>query len=1196
MLALDLSQSFTTSDAPWKTLQGTASAPAVAFHTLSAFANGTNLLAFGGTSVTDPSGSDSAYTVQLSFGANQAAWLQSAASADQPPRRVYHSADCDGTGNVWIVGGERADDTSTLYDEAWTINAADNTPQFEQISPPPSAVAGATTLHLSDGRLAVMGGIGSQNSLQSFESIMTYDTSSKKWSSTATSAAGSAGFPPPRRNHVAVALPDKRIFVHGGGGDAALTTALSDAWVLDWSKSPPSWSTVSMDSGTAPSARFAHSAVAYGNKVAMAFGWAAYNAADTNVYILDMTDLVINANGTASGSQWVTSYTPDPSAGGSSTGNGAKQSGSSSDGTSSGTDTSGSSSGTSSGTGGSSSDGDGGGQSGGSSGNGGNGDGFSGSGSNGNGDGDGSGGGTGSSTGTKAGAVLGSLLGLGALVGVAYYGYRRHQGASNNWRHGEGAGALLRGSNHYSGADDLMMEKDLEGGAAAYRPGMHPSGPRTLNQQEYTPASWSMANMGHAVEGSGPHLRERLALLTGLGRNAGQAQPHRFNMLADEDEDMMADSIAIKHATQPQSHHLGDYNAADDDYFNESGHTYGAGRRLREHSYGHIGQYDADDYVMGDLGAPTHHGHGMDEQEMFSPFHDDESRAGVGAGLAAAGGAAILLSNQRNKVPVDDQYDDRLQEETNSSQSHGDSSSKSRGGQVSFSDAPEYSTRRRASGPRVSGPRAGPSPLIRRSPTWWDRFMNQSFLERTASGRFYAGPRSEEPIRDPAEPPQLTAIKEASHTSDPSATVDPFFSGNGYDNSHAAIVDEQGRTHYGAAAQHGKSMSSLQSGRTATSSILEARMRTMDVVQRAGTASTRRTASTDRSSMRTASLSSTGALSRHVSLRDAPANTSRHQARTQASTSEATPYGVWEPHRRGLGQTSEAVDEQGEEEISAANDESRDIVDFTSSAIAPAALSRHGRVVEPADSRSAASSMFLPQLRHIREAEDDPHHGAPEPQHATLGQLPKVREPSEAPSMTPSTTKRARQNPDLISPVSPLHQPVREPPVQGSVQDRVRAIERKWTDEGDAAVLPVPRSPATSMLSATSSGGEGGSGGSANGGSNTENDYRHVPAPVYVPGRGGRPIPTRLDVKSSAKPHRGASPGAQAISGSPNDVTMPQVTSPDQMTHHPDSAVAVNGQDEAARDSNVRYSHGLVPKAQLFVANPDNRHGSSSSG
>ncbi|CAD6927848.1 unnamed protein product, partial [Tilletia caries] len=49
---------------------------------------------------------------------------------------------------------------------------------------------------------------------------------------------------------------------------------LADAWVLDWSQSPPLWSpiqslsnTAATASGSAPDARFAHSAVSYGNNI-----------------------------------------------------------------------------------------------------------------------------------------------------------------------------------------------------------------------------------------------------------------------------------------------------------------------------------------------------------------------------------------------------------------------------------------------------------------------------------------------------------------------------------------------------------------------------------------------------------------------------------------------------------------------------------------------------------------------------------------------------------------------------------------------------------------------------------------------------------------------------------------------------------------------------------------------------------------
>ncbi|KAE8183574.1 hypothetical protein CF335_g8282 [Tilletia laevis] len=109
---------------------------------------------------------------------------------------------------------------------------------------------------------------------------------------------------------------------------------LADAWVLDWSQSPPLWSpiqslsnTAATASGSAPNARFAHSAVSYGNNILLAFGWTGNNAAETSLWVWDGIQASMDAGANTVGGFWigsssseatsggvgsVPSYTPDP--------------------------------------------------------------------------------------------------------------------------------------------------------------------------------------------------------------------------------------------------------------------------------------------------------------------------------------------------------------------------------------------------------------------------------------------------------------------------------------------------------------------------------------------------------------------------------------------------------------------------------------------------------------------------------------------------------------------------------------------------------------------------------------------------------------------------------------------------------------------------------------------------------------------
>lgn len=530
------------------------------------------------------------------------------------------------------------------------------------------------------------------------------------------------------------------------------------------------------------------------------------------------------------------------------------------------------------------------------------------------------------------------------------------------------------------------------------------------------------------------------------------------------------------------------------------------GRRVRERSYGRVEQEDFDEEDYSDR-------NGRASAYVTSPFEDpSESRAIAAGGGLLAGAMAIGATRRAER---DERFEiDGISlntaeggtESGPSSQSHGtsyesgagssnnnsntgswsSSSVTTPGGLVSFSDASHG--RGRSSRPGLIsplGPRTNPSPLIRRSPTWWDKFMGTSFIS--------SGPNSEQPIRDPAAPPVsvMTAIKESPIPSEPSyeKVEDPF--------KDSADADELGRrnqngiggAHYDSA--HGRSLSSLQSARTGTSSHLEAQFRNMDVVQRTRTGSSRRTGTDFSSDGETSSLPSRGASLRR-------------------DTDEASTPGsiVWEgdswdtlhnPH--GAPKADAGVPTTVEEE-EVNPDGSLDVSE----------LNPNSSPFEESEGSTTTKPLFFDKLSSIPKEVSSSH----------------VLEASE----TPSVTRRARLNPILTSPLSPQPTKEKSVPLSGTVRERVQALEKERATA--AALFDAPTSPSA------------------------------IRSPNKTLSNLGTPSP---------------------VSASRNHLASPlERSSSNSRTPSPKRKV-----------EKIKYEHGLAPKAQLFVANPD-RRGSSNSG
>ena len=110
---------------------------------------------------------------------------------------------------------------------------------------------------------------------------------------------------------------------------------------------------------------------------------------------------------------------------------------------------------------------------------------------------------------------------------------------------------------------------------------------------------------------------------------------------------------------------------------------------------------------------------------------------------------------------------------------------------------------------------------IRRSNSWWTRFSKTSFLDRRSSDGGKKSTSTLPDIRDPNPPPKLLPIQEASAHSD---SPEP-----------QKARDQQAYT-----GSHRKSVSSLQTARTADSDAIE-RMGGMDIIQRVATSHSHQT-------------------------------------------------------------------------------------------------------------------------------------------------------------------------------------------------------------------------------------------------------------------------------------------------------------------------------------------------------------------
>lgn len=275
LFTLDLSKSFNPSSPPWAYISGsqdsaTPQGVELAWHSLAAY-NTSQLLMFGGdggpnSPIVLPSQSNSAQILDISSTPKWAS--ESEGWAGQPPRRIHQTLASNG-GKVYLVGGEKDDGSNAGYSDHYVFDPTK--PQFTQLpsNNGPPDIYGHCAVILSDGTMLVFGGYSaSEAKMISFSTIWTFDTTSPSPSwSTATISGDS--LPPTRRDFACSWLEGDKVIIHGGS-DVSFSTSYSDGWILDASKSPMGWSSVSALS--ALGARRDHTAVQVGSQVLFFFG------------------------------------------------------------------------------------------------------------------------------------------------------------------------------------------------------------------------------------------------------------------------------------------------------------------------------------------------------------------------------------------------------------------------------------------------------------------------------------------------------------------------------------------------------------------------------------------------------------------------------------------------------------------------------------------------------------------------------------------------------------------------------------------------------------------------------------------------------------------------------------------------------------------------------------------------------------
>ena len=237
IIYLPLSSAFDVGNPPWQLVfnSSTPIQSALAWHTLSAL-NNSYILSFGGdpgpnSPIVLPDNPDSAALLDVG-NTNNPVWITESASwANEPMRRIYHSASYV-NGKIYIIGGVRADGSDMPFQDHYIFDPS--VPSFTvlQATGGPVDIYGHCAVVTSDGLILVMGGyIPSTANYVPFSQIWVLDTTKSSLSWTILEI-NSTTLPGGRRAFAAVALEGGLVVIHGGA-DLALEFTYEDGWVLD---------------------------------------------------------------------------------------------------------------------------------------------------------------------------------------------------------------------------------------------------------------------------------------------------------------------------------------------------------------------------------------------------------------------------------------------------------------------------------------------------------------------------------------------------------------------------------------------------------------------------------------------------------------------------------------------------------------------------------------------------------------------------------------------------------------------------------------------------------------------------------------------------------------------------------------------------------------------------------------------------
>ncbi|KAF7328047.1 Adagio protein 1-like [Mycena kentingensis (nom. inval.)] len=287
LLLLPLGVSFNINNPPWSIVSDPTNVtnshgPAVAWHTLSAF-NSSQLLVFGGVPTpvvplaTQP---DSAWLLNA-FNRRMPQFTEEPASwGGEPIRRIHHTAVTSRSGQVYIIGGEKADDSRIPFSEHYVFDPGAETfsllPTDDNAAP---ALTGHGSVILSNGQIFVFGGSATQDTLLPLDTFYIFDTTSNAWSRQTSS---STTLPPPRRGFAYTLLDDTAILIHGGAS-RDLLESFADGWIYNITTS--TWTNI--PNLSAIGQRRDHFCVYYGGVVLFGFGYETNAAANTSLILFD---------------------------------------------------------------------------------------------------------------------------------------------------------------------------------------------------------------------------------------------------------------------------------------------------------------------------------------------------------------------------------------------------------------------------------------------------------------------------------------------------------------------------------------------------------------------------------------------------------------------------------------------------------------------------------------------------------------------------------------------------------------------------------------------------------------------------------------------------------------------------------------------------------------------------------------------